>query len=83
MLTSHGRINDDLEHYGYGMEMRIDERGEVRIFGHAGGDPGVSGIVSHFVDGETTIVVLCNYDRGSWAVSRQLAEVLGVDEPRK
>lgn len=83
MLTSHGRINDDLEHYGYGMEMWIDERGEVRIFGHAGGDPGVSGIVSHFVDGETTIVVLCNYDRGSWTVSRRLAEVLGVDEPRK
>jgi hypothetical protein len=28
-------------------------------------------------------VVLCNYDRGSWTVSQQLAEVLGVDEPRK
>jgi CubicO group peptidase (beta-lactamase class C family) len=83
MLTSYGRINDDLEHYGYGMEMWIDERDEVRIFGHAGGDPGVSGMVSHFVDGETTIVVLCNYDRGSWTVSRQVAEVLGVDEPRK
>ncbi len=83
MLTSYGRINDDLEHYGYGMEMWIDGRGEVRIFGHAGGDPGISGMVSHFVDGETTIVVLCNYDRGSWTVSRQVAEVLGVDEPRK
>jgi CubicO group peptidase (beta-lactamase class C family) len=83
MLTSYGRINDDLEHYGYGMEMWIDEGGEVRIFGHAGGDPGVSGMVSHFVDSETTIVVLCNYDRGSWTVSQHLAEVLGVDEPRK
>jgi CubicO group peptidase (beta-lactamase class C family) len=83
MLTSHGRINDDLEHYGYGMEMWFDERGAVRIYGHAGGDPGVSGIVSHFVDGETTIVVLCNHDRGSWPVSQQLAEALRVDEPRK
>jgi CubicO group peptidase (beta-lactamase class C family) len=82
MLSSYGRINDDLEHYGYGMEMWIDDCDDVTIFGHAGGDPGVSGLVSHYVDHDTTIVVLCNHDRGSWAVSRYIAEALGIDEPR-
>ena len=82
MLTSYGRINDDLEHYGYGMEMWVDEQGAVKIFGHSGGDPGVSGIVSHFVDPAVTIVVLCNQDRGSWSVSKELAKAVGVGEPR-
>lgn len=82
MLTSYGRINDDLEHYGYGMEMWIDERGEVKVFGHSGGDPGISGNVSHFTDPAATIVVLCNQDRGSWSVSKELANAVGVVEPR-
>lgn len=82
MLISSGRINDDLEHYGYGMEMWLDENDHVAIHGHAGGDPGISGMVSHYVDDDTTIVVLCNYDRGSWAASCHVAEVFGIDEPR-
>jgi CubicO group peptidase (beta-lactamase class C family) len=81
MLTSYGRINEGVEHYGYGMEMWM-EADRATIFGHAGGDPGVSGIVSHFVDRATTVVVLCNHDRGSWPVSQRLVESIGLHDPR-
>jgi CubicO group peptidase (beta-lactamase class C family) len=83
MLTVHGRSDEDeQEHYGYGMELWVDEHDEVMIFGHSGSDPGISTVVSHFVDDEATIVTLCNYDRGSWAASKMLAAEMGVMEPR-
>ena len=83
MLTVHGRSDEDeQEHYGYGMELWVDEHDEVGIFGHSGSDPGISTIVSHFVRDEATIVTLCNYDRGSWAASKKLVAGMGLTEPR-
>jgi CubicO group peptidase (beta-lactamase class C family) len=67
--------------YGYGMELVV-ENGEVTIFGHGGADPGVSTLVAHHRAAATTIVVLCNHDRGSWAVNLRLAAALGLRDPR-
>jgi hypothetical protein len=43
----------------------------------------VSTIVSYYVDADTTVIVLCNQDRGSWAAAQRVAEELGVDDPRE
>jgi len=48
----------------------------------AGADPGVSTMVSHHVLAGTTIVVLCNQDRGSWAAVARLTKELGLSDPR-
>jgi CubicO group peptidase (beta-lactamase class C family) len=80
MLTPHGF--DENEAYGYGMELVVvDDR--VTIYGHGGADPGVSTMVSHYVDPELTVVVLCNQDRGSWAAIQKVTEILGLDDPRE
>ena len=82
MLTPHGLEEDSPEGYGYGMELVVED-GVVTIYGHAGGDPGVSGMVSHYVGDDTTIVVLLNHDRGSWAVTQEVANLLELDDPRE
>ncbi len=82
MLTPHGVDEDSPEAYGYGMELVV-ENDVVTIYGHGGLDPGVSTMVSHYVEPEVTIVVLCNQDRGSWAVAQRLAEELGLSDPRE
>ena len=71
----------DLEHYGYGLELVV-ENGVVTILGHGGSDPGVSTMVSHHVVAGTTIVVLCNQDRGSWAAVKYLTKEIGLTDPR-
>lgn len=83
MLEPRGTLpeTDDLEAYGYGTELTLVD-GRVTIFGHAGGDPGVSAMTSHFVDDATTLIVLCNQDRGSWAASKHLAAALRLSDPR-
>ena len=73
---------DDMEAYGYGLELTVVE-GRGVIFGHAGGDPGVAAMTSHFVDEATSVIVLCNQDRGSWAVSQELADSFGLHDPRE
>jgi CubicO group peptidase (beta-lactamase class C family) len=73
--------SDDLEHYGYGLELVV-ENGVVTILGHGGSDPGVSRMVAHHLAAATTIVVLCNQDRGSWAGTCRLTTELGLTEPR-
>jgi CubicO group peptidase (beta-lactamase class C family) len=80
-MQEYGRINDDVESYGYGLEMLMID-GQVRILGHAGGDPGVSAMLSHYIDEQVTTIVLCNQDRGSWAAAKQLASAFGIDDPR-
>jgi hypothetical protein len=40
-------------------------------------------MVSHFVEPGLTIVVLCNQDRGSWAVVQRLVADLGLHDPRE
>ena len=82
MLSPHGFDENGVEAYGYGMELVVvDER--VTIYGHGGSDPGVSTMVSHYVDADITVVVLCNQDRGSWAAVQKITEILGLDDPRE
>lgn len=82
MLTPHGFDENGVEAYGYGMELVVvDDR--VTVYGHGGADPGVSTMVSHYVDAGITVVVLCNQDRGSWAAVQKLTEILGLDDPRE
>jgi CubicO group peptidase (beta-lactamase class C family) len=82
MLTPHGIEEGSPEAYGYGMELVVDD-GSVTIYGHSGLDPGVSSMVSHYVDRGVTVIVLCNQDRGSWPVTQRIASELGVDDPRE
>ncbi|HVR33205.1 MAG TPA: serine hydrolase domain-containing protein [Acidimicrobiia bacterium] len=84
MLVPRAPINDTdgLEAYGYGLELTVVED-RVTIFGHAGGDPGVSAMTSYFVDEATSVIVLCNQDRGSWAASKQTAGSFGLPDPRE
>jgi CubicO group peptidase (beta-lactamase class C family) len=81
MTSPQGPNKDDLERYGYGCELVVVD-GAVTMIGHGGHDPGVSGLLTHYRDRATTTVVLCNHDRGSWAVCQHLAEALGLDDPR-
>lgn len=81
MMTPQGPPSDELEQYGYGCELSV-EGGDVTIIGHGGSDPGVSALVSHYLVDGTSIIVLCNQDRGSWAVTQRLATELGLTDPR-
>ena len=60
----------------------VVEDGRVTVIGHGGNDPGVSAEVTHHLEAATTIVVLCNHDRGSWAVTKRQTEELGLIDPR-
>jgi CubicO group peptidase (beta-lactamase class C family) len=79
MLTPHA--TDEEETYGYGMELVVDED-TVTIYGHSGLDPGVSAVVSRYVDRGCTVTVLCNQDRGSWPAAQKIATELGLHDPR-
>jgi CubicO group peptidase (beta-lactamase class C family) len=81
MTRPQGPPSADLEQYGYGFELVVED-GAVRSVGHGGSDPGVSTMLVHHRAAATTIVVLCNQDRGSWAVIKRLSEELGLREPR-
>jgi CubicO group peptidase (beta-lactamase class C family) len=81
MMTPQAPPSDDLEQYGYGLELVV-ENGAVTIIGHGGADPGVSTIVAHHLAAATTIVVLCNQDRGSSAAIARLTKELGLTDPR-
>ena len=82
MCTPNGLINGDAEAYGYGMEMLIVDDVPVTL-GHAGGDPGVSAMLSHYVEPAVTTVVLCNFGHGSWSASKLVAEAAGIEELRE
>jgi CubicO group peptidase (beta-lactamase class C family) len=81
MMTPQGPPSDTVERYGYGCWLVV-ENGEVTIIGHGGSDPGVATMVTHHLGAATTIVVLCNYDRGSWAATKHIEEALGLFDPR-
>jgi CubicO group peptidase (beta-lactamase class C family) len=81
MTAPQGPVSTDLEQYGYGCELVVED-GVVTIIGHGGADPGVSAMLSHHRAAGTTIVVLCNQDRGSWAATKRLAAAFGLHEPR-
>ena len=82
MMTPQGPPSDEVMQYGYGCELVV-EHGQVTIVGHGGSDPGVSTRVSHHLAAATTIVVLCNQTRGSWAVAQQVNAELGLIDPRR
>jgi CubicO group peptidase (beta-lactamase class C family) len=81
MMTPQGPPSDAVEQYGYGCWLVVENR-EVTIIGHGGSDPGISTLVTHHRRAATTIVVLCNYDRGSKAATRHIEEALGLADPR-
>ena len=81
MKTPQTPPSAELEHYGYGLELVVEDD-VVTILGHGGADPGVSTMVAHHVAAATTIVVLCNQDRGSWAATVRLTKELGLTDPR-
>lgn len=80
MLTVHGA--DEEESYGYGMELVVDNDSLI-IYGHSGLDPGVTAVVSHYVNDSITVVVVCNQDQGSWPVAQRIATDLGLHDPRE
>jgi len=81
MTRPQGPASDEVEQWGYGCQLTV-ERGRVIAIGHGGSDKGVAALVSHFLDAATTIVVLCNRDRGAFASTLQIAAALGIDDPR-
>jgi len=82
MTRPQGPPSTELTQWGYGCELTVVDRAVV-AFGHGGGDPGVSARVVHYPDAGTTIVALCNQDRGSWAASLRIGAALGVNEPHE
>jgi CubicO group peptidase (beta-lactamase class C family) len=67
--------------YGYGLELGY--AGDTpAVLGHNGLDPGVSATVVRHPAAATTVVVLCNQDRGSWPVHLRVTADLGLTEPR-
>ena len=70
--------------HAVGLRLRADVvDGAVVVLGHGGGDPGVAARVTHYPDAATTIVAVCNEDRGALAASIRIGAALGVDEPRE
>ena len=57
MTTPQTPPSADVEHYGYGLELVV-ENGIVTILGHGGSDPGVSTMVAHHLAVGTTIQAL-------------------------
>jgi len=80
MTTPHGPPSA-AEEYGYGCKLVVED-GQVTIIGHGGSDPGVSANVVHHLEAATTIVAICNQDRGSWAAVREITARLGLRDPR-
>ncbi len=81
MTSSQCGRTRSVDRYGYGLELGFTGD-DLLVLGHNGLDPGISAVVAHHPDAATTIVVLCNHDRGSWAVYLRLAAELGLTEPR-
>ena len=81
MRTPQGSPSEAIERYGYGCKLVV-EHGEVTSFGHSGFDPGVSAFVSHHCRAATTIVVLCNYDRGAREAKQRVEEAFELSGGR-
>jgi CubicO group peptidase (beta-lactamase class C family) len=71
---------DAAEAYGYGCLLGL-EAGRVATIGHGGSDPGVSALLVHHLAAATTIVTICNQDRGAWAANREIQAALGLPTP--
>jgi CubicO group peptidase (beta-lactamase class C family) len=82
MTGPQGPPSDDEEQWGYGCKLTVAD-GRVVAFGHGGGDPGISASLTHYPAAATTVVVLCNQDRGSVAATLRIAAALGIADPRQ
>jgi CubicO group peptidase (beta-lactamase class C family) len=69
------------ERYGYGCELVVED-GVVTALSHSGTDPGVTAELNHYGASGTTVVVLCNQDRGAWSATTRILEELGLEDPR-
>jgi hypothetical protein len=70
---------------GGGVRLRLQggRRGGLGDDHRSGGsDPAVSATLVHHVEPATTIVVICNQDRGSWAATEEITAALGLQDPR-
>ena len=81
MTTSH-LDRPESTRYGYGCELELGRDGRVAILGHSGMDPGAQAQLWRYTESETTLVVVCNQDRGGWPALQQLARVLGIADTR-
>jgi CubicO group peptidase (beta-lactamase class C family) len=58
----------DGEWYGFGLIFDVRDDGSVRSYYKDGENPGVSGIVRHYVDEDVDVVVLSNTQEGAWPI---------------
>jgi CubicO group peptidase (beta-lactamase class C family) len=81
MQTPHAPPDAEGGLYGYGCLLGV-EHGRVTVVGHNGSDPGVTCVVAHHPAVDTTVIALCNQDRGAWAAAMTATEALGLRDPR-
>ena len=62
----------DGEWYGLGLVFDVRDDGTVRSYYKDGENPGVSGIVRHYVDEDVDVVVLSNSEEGAWPVIQDI-----------
>lgn len=62
----------DGEWYGLGLEFEVRDDDTVRSYYKEGENPGVSGIVRHYVDEAVDVVVLSNTQEGAWPVIQEI-----------
>jgi len=66
--------HDDETMYGFGLEFDLNEDGSVRSYYKDGINAGASGIVRHYLDEKTDVVVLSNTEDGAWDVITEIDE---------
>jgi CubicO group peptidase (beta-lactamase class C family) len=81
MTRPQGPPSDEVEQWGYGCKLTVGG-GRVVAIGHGGSDRGVAALLTHYLAERTTVVVLCNRDRGALASTLRIASALGIDDPR-
>lgn len=62
----------DGEWYGLGLVFELREDGSMRSYYKDGENPGVSGIVRHYVDEDVDVVVLSNSEEGAWPIIQDI-----------
>lgn len=58
--------HDDETMYGFGLEFDMNDDGTVRSYYKDGINAGASGIVRHYLESNTDVVVLSNEEDGAW-----------------
>ena len=81
MTRPQGPPSTETEQWGYGCQLGVHD-GTVVSIGHGGSDPGVATLLTHYLEPEITVVVLCNQDRGAWAATLEIGKAFGISDPR-